>query len=62
MRVAIVTASSGLIGGESKLKINEMGSRHLFIELYCLIEKWLSRKDCHRTKIHPKLNDAGPKS
>jgi dolichol-phosphate mannosyltransferase len=31
--------------GESKLKIKEMGSRYLFIVLYCLIEKWLSRKD-----------------
>lgn len=31
--------------GESKLKINEMGSRYLFIVLYCLIEKWLSRGD-----------------
>ena len=42
--------------GESKLKIKEMGSRYLFIVLYCLIEKWLSRKDYRRTKIHPKLN------
>lgn len=31
--------------GESKLKIKEMGSRYLFIILYCLIEKWLSRGD-----------------
>lgn len=31
--------------GESKLKIKEMGSRYLFIVLYCLIEKWLSRGD-----------------
>ena len=48
--------------GESKLKIKEMGSRYLFIVLYCLIEKWLSRKDYHRTKIHPKLNEAGATS
>lgn len=48
--------------GESKLKIKEMGSRYLFIVLYCLIEKWLSRKDYHRTKIHPKLNEAGAAS
>lgn len=34
--------------GESKLKIKEMGSRYLFIMLYCLIEKWLSRGDYHR--------------
>lgn len=31
--------------GVSKLKIQEMGSRYLFIVLYCLIEKWLSRND-----------------
>ena len=33
--------------GVSKLKIQEMGSRYLFIVLYCLIEKWLSRGDYH---------------
>lgn len=31
--------------GESKLKIKEMGSRYLFIVLYCLIERWLSCGD-----------------
>ncbi len=31
--------------GVSKLKIKEMGSRYLFIVLYCFIEKWLSRGD-----------------
>ncbi|MHB8876812.1 MAG: glycosyltransferase family 2 protein [Myxococcaceae bacterium] len=36
--------------GVSKLKIKEMGSRYLFIVLYCLIEKWLSRGDYHRTR------------
>ena len=34
--------------GESKLKIKEMGSRYLFIVLYCLIEKWLSQGDYHK--------------
>jgi dolichol-phosphate mannosyltransferase len=34
--------------GESKLKIKEMGSRYLFIILYCFIEKWLSRGDYYR--------------
>ncbi len=34
--------------GVSKLKIKEMGSRYLFIVLYCLMEKWLSRGDYHR--------------
>ncbi len=31
--------------GEAKLKIKEMGSRYLFIVLYCLIERWLSLGD-----------------
>ena len=31
--------------GESKLKVKEMGSRYLFIVLYCFIEKWLSKGD-----------------
>ncbi len=36
--------------GESKLKIKEMGSRYLFIVLYCLLEKWLSRGDYITTR------------
>jgi len=36
--------------GESKLKIKEMGSRYLFIVLYCLLEKGLSQGDYHRLK------------
>lgn len=40
--------------GESKLKIKEMGSRYLFIVLYCLIEKWLSRGD-YLPKAQPVL-------
>lgn len=35
--------------GQSKLKIEEMGSRYLFIVLYCWIEKWLSRGDYVRS-------------
>jgi dolichol-phosphate mannosyltransferase len=31
--------------GESKLKIKEMGSRYLFIVLYCWLEKRLARGD-----------------
>jgi dolichol-phosphate mannosyltransferase len=31
--------------GESKLKIKEMGSRYLFILIYCFIEKYFSRGD-----------------
>jgi dolichol-phosphate mannosyltransferase len=37
--------------GESKLKIKEMGSRYLFIILYCFIEKWLSRGDYRRGNL-----------
>jgi len=33
--------------GESKLKIREMGSRYLFIALYCWLEKYFSRGDYH---------------
>ena len=36
--------------GESKLKIKEMGSRYLFILLYCFIEKYFTRGDYHKTK------------
>lgn len=39
--------------GVSKLKIEEMGSRYLFIVLYCFIEKWLSKGDYHREKLLP---------
>jgi dolichol-phosphate mannosyltransferase len=35
--------------GVSKLKIREMGSRYLFIVLYVLLERLLSRGDYHRT-------------
>jgi dolichol-phosphate mannosyltransferase len=31
--------------GESKLKLREMGSRYLFIALYCWLEKYFSRDD-----------------
>jgi dolichol-phosphate mannosyltransferase len=34
--------------GFSKLKIKEMGSRYLFVVLYCFIERWLSRGDYRR--------------
>lgn len=45
--------------GISKLKIREMGSRYLFVVLYCLLEKWLSRGDYvrkDRLKAQPKLS------
>ena len=44
--------------GKSKLKIKEMGSRYLFIVLYCLIEKWLSLGDYKKDKPH--LKRPGP--
>ena len=34
--------------GVSKLRIREMGSRYLFIVLYCFIERLLSRGDYKR--------------
>jgi dolichol-phosphate mannosyltransferase len=36
--------------GESKLSLKEMGSRYLFICLYVLLEKWLSRGDYRRNQ------------
>ena len=37
--------------GISKLKIREMGSRYLFIALYCWLEKYFSRGDYARKKL-----------
>lgn len=37
--------------GQAKLKINEMGSRYLFIVLYIWLEKYLSRGDYRRREI-----------
>ena len=37
--------------GMSKLKIREMGSRYLFIVIYCFIERLLSRGDYRRTSM-----------
>lgn len=39
--------------GVSKLKIKEMGSRYLFIVLYILLEKMLSRGDYVRKQPQP---------
>jgi len=38
----------GRKNGVSKLRIKEMGSRYMFIVLYCFIERWLSRGDYDR--------------
>ncbi len=40
--------------GISKLRIREMGSRYLFIALYCWLEKFFSRGD-YRVRIAPEL-------
>jgi len=37
--------------GVSKLRVQEMGSRYLFIVLYCFLEKWLSKRDYHRERL-----------
>ena len=36
--------------GVAKLKIREMGSRYLFIVLYCWLEKYFSRGDYRKTQ------------
>jgi dolichol-phosphate mannosyltransferase len=46
--------------GESKLRIKEMGSRYVFIILYCFIEKWLSRGDYQRKSMTLDLQNAPP--
>jgi dolichol-phosphate mannosyltransferase len=45
--------------GTSKLRIQEMGSRYLFIVLYCFVERWLSRGDYHRSKRAEQDNGTG---
>jgi dolichol-phosphate mannosyltransferase len=44
--------------GISKLRIQEMGSRYLFIVLYCFIERWLSRGDYRRPDTNPSAEPA----
>ena len=39
--------------GVSKLKIREMGSRYLFIVLYCLLERMLARGDYKKSTTTP---------
>ncbi len=39
--------------GTSKLSMQEMGSRYLFIVLYTLLERYLSRGDYHRAAERP---------
>ena len=43
--VVVPTNWYGRKAGVSNLKLKEMGSRYLFVILYVLLEKWLSRSD-----------------
>jgi dolichol-phosphate mannosyltransferase len=45
------------VEGVSKFRIKEMGSRYMFIVLYCLLEKWLSRGDYRRAGDAPALRE-----
>jgi dolichol-phosphate mannosyltransferase len=45
--------------GESKLQIKEMGSRYLFIALYCWLEKYFSRNDYRAIPIVEPRNLSG---
>ncbi len=47
--------------GVSKLKIKEMGSRYLFIVLYCFLEKWLSRGDYLKSQYSSTPDDVSPR-
>lgn len=42
--------------GVSKLKLQEMGSRYLFITLYAWLERSLSRGDYHRSRLEAEGN------
>jgi len=47
--------------GVSKFKIKEMGSRYLFIVLYCYLEKYLTRED-YRKRPVPREGELQPSS
>jgi dolichol-phosphate mannosyltransferase len=46
--------------GISKLKIREMGSRYLFIALYCWLEKYFSRGDYKHKEAQDPRGKTGP--
>lgn len=46
--------------GISKLRIQEMGSRYLFIVLYCFIERWLSRGDYRSREAEAAAHSSQP--
>jgi dolichol-phosphate mannosyltransferase len=55
-----VTPIHGRVTGVSKLRIREMGSRYLFIVLYVLLEKLLSRGDYRRATEAGGISGAEP--
>jgi dolichol-phosphate mannosyltransferase len=54
------------VSGRSKLQLQEMGSRYLFIILYAFLERHLSRGDYHRDEAAPRpapaAEEAQPRS
>jgi dolichol-phosphate mannosyltransferase len=64
----VPTSWRGRSGGRSKLDLQEMGSRYLFIVLYVLLERHLSRGDYRRSEAsrqagrspRPREENAGP--
>jgi dolichol-phosphate mannosyltransferase len=48
--------------GTSKLKMQEMGSRYLFIVLYVFLEHHLSRGDYRRDEAEPRLRPSRPET
>lgn len=52
----IPTDWHGRKAGESKLRIQEMGSRYLFVVLSVLLEKWLTRGDYRRATAGQELS------
>jgi dolichol-phosphate mannosyltransferase len=48
--------------GLSKLKIKEMGSRYLFIAMYCWLEKYFSCGDYRKTSLKDSVSDITSKS
>jgi dolichol-phosphate mannosyltransferase len=46
--------------GISKLKIKEMGSRYLFVALYCWLEKYFSRGDYSKKRQQTAIVEPAP--
>jgi len=55
----VPTSWTNRAAGESKLQLNEMGSRYLFIVLYVFLERHLSKGDYRRTGPAPQARPAG---